>query len=168
MRAVRHDRSEAAFAALFGHFAPRVKAYLMRRGSDSAQAEEITQDVMAALWHKAHLFDPARAPLAAWVFTLARNRRIDVLRQSRRPVPEDLAWGPDAAPPTEDALAFQQDCARLAPALETLPAGQREILERAYFGELSHGEIAELTGLPLGTIKSRIRLGLDRLRHAMK
>ena len=168
MAAVRDARDEAAFARLFGHFAPRVKAFLMRSGADATLAEECAQETMAALWHKAHLFDPARASVATWIFTIARNRRIDALRRQRRPEPEDLTWGPEPEPDQADAMALQQESAQLGEALATLPEKQRLLIEKAYFGDLTQSEIAAETGLPLGTIKSRIRLALDRLRHEMK
>lgn len=168
MLAVRDNRDEAAFAELFGHFAPRVKAFLMRSGADMTMAEECTQEVMATLWHKAHLFDPSRASVATWVFTIARNRKIDALRKQRRPEPEDLSWGPEAEPAQEEVIGLQQESEQLGRALAALPEKQRILVEQAYFGDLSHSEIAEKTGLPLGTIKSRIRLALDRLRHTMK
>lgn len=165
---IRDARDEAAFADLFRHFAPRVKGFLIRSGADAALAEECTQEVMATLWQKAHLFDPSRASVATWVFTIARNRKIDALRKQRRPEPEDLTWGPGAAPDQEHVLNLQQESAHLGRAIAALPDKQKELIEKAYFGDLSHSEIAEQTGLPLGTIKSRIRLALDRLRHTMK
>nr|WP_245189158.1 sigma-70 family RNA polymerase sigma factor [Mameliella alba] len=164
---IRDNRDEAAFVALFRHFAPRVKAFLMRSGADAAQAEECVQDVMATVWQKAAQFDPARASAATWIFTIARNRRIDALRKQKRPEPEDLPWGPEAEPDQEDRLGLQQETEHLGAALASLPAKQRDLIEKAYFGDLTHSEIAEATGLPLGTIKSRIRLALQRLRHAM-
>lgn len=164
---IRDAQDQAAFAELFQHFAPRVKAFLIKSGSDAALAEECAQEVMATLWHKAHLFDPARATVATWVFTIARNKRIDVLRKQRRPEPEDLGWGPEAEPDQHDVMALQQETAQLRDAMTALPEAQRELIEKAYFGDLSHREIASQTGLPLGTIKSRIRLALDRLRHSM-
>jgi RNA polymerase sigma factor (sigma-70 family) len=167
MQRVARDSDEAAFAQLFGYFAPRVKGFLIKSGSPPALAEDCVQDVMATVWNKAHLFDPSRASVATWVFTIARNRRIDLLRKARRPEPEDLPWGPEPEPDQADAMALQQDSALLGKALKTLPAAQRELIEKAYFGDLSHGEIAGLTGLPLGTIKSRIRLALEKLRQAM-
>ena len=157
-----------AFAELFEHFAPRVKGFLIRSGANDTLAEECTQEVMATIWQKSHLFDPTRASVSTWIFTIARNRKIDALRKQRRPEPEDLTWGPEAEPDQEDALSLQQECAHLDQAIAALPLKQRELIEKAYFGDLSHSEIAEETGLPLGTIKSRIRLALDRLRHAMK
>lgn len=168
VEAVRDNRDQAAFAALFRHFAPRVKGFLMKSGASAELAEEVAQEVMSTLWRKAHLFDPTKASVATWVFTIARNRRIDMLRKQRRPEPEDLPWGPEADRDQEDALALQQDTERLGKALKALPEKQRVLVERAYFGELTHSEIAEETGLPLGTIKSRIRLALERLRHQMK
>lgn len=167
MAAIAQNQDQDAFAELFRHFAPRVKAFLMKSGADAGLAEDCMQDVMAALWHKAHMYDPARASVATWIFTLARNRRIDLLRRSARPEPEDLPWGPEAPPEQADVLALQQDTERLVAALANLPEKQRSLVQRAYFGDLSHAEISLETGLPLGTIKSRIRLALDRLRHAM-
>jgi RNA polymerase sigma-70 factor (ECF subfamily) len=167
LRRVRDLRDETAFAALFDHFAPRVKGFLLRAGASETVAEDCAQDVMATVWHKAHQFDPARASVATWIFTIARNRRIDTIRRARRPEPEDLGWGPEPEPDQADAMVLQQESARLVDALAQLPEKQRSLIERAYYGELSHSEIAAETGLPLGTIKSRIRLALERLRHAM-
>ncbi|QXT41327.1 sigma-70 family RNA polymerase sigma factor [Gymnodinialimonas ceratoperidinii] len=167
MAAIAQNQDQAAFAELFRHFAPRVKAFLMKSGADASLAEDCMQDVMATLWRKAHMYDPARASVATWIFTIARNRRIDLLRRAARPEPEDLPWGPEAPPEQAEALALQQDTERLAAALAKLPEKQRSLVQRAYFGDLSHAEISLETGLPLGTIKSRIRLALDRLRHAM-
>ncbi|WP_170479423.1 sigma-70 family RNA polymerase sigma factor [Ruegeria arenilitoris] len=167
VRRIRDEKDQLAFAELFRHFAPRVKAFLIKSGSDATTAEECAQEVMATLWHKAHLFDPSRATVATWVFTIARNKRIDVLRKQRRPEPEDLGWGPEAEPDQDDVIALQQETAQLRDAMAALPDAQRELIQKAYFGDLSHREIASQTGLPLGTIKSRIRLALDRLRHAM-
>lgn len=167
MRRIRDEGDTAAFRELFEYFAPRVKGFLMKSGASEAMAEECTQEVMATVWHKSRLFDPTRAGVATWVFTIARNQRIDALRKQRRPEPEDLPWGPEPEPDQEDVLLMQQESTRLGRAMASLPDRQRDLIERAYFGDLSHSEIAAETGLPLGTIKSRIRLALERLRHAM-
>lgn len=165
-RVAAHQDADA-FTALFEHFAPRVKAFLIKSGADHTLAEECAQDVMVTVWNKAAQFDAARASVATWVFTIARNRRIDMLRRDRRPEPEQLDWGPSTEEDQHDALALQQETEKLARAIRELPEKQRIVVERAYLGELTHSEIAEETGLPLGTIKSRIRLALERLRHAM-
>ncbi|MGB3407388.1 MAG: sigma-70 family RNA polymerase sigma factor [Jannaschia sp.] len=166
--AVGSERDRAAFAELFRQYGPRVKGFLMRTGLTPAMAEDCMQDVMVSLWRKAHLYDPTRATVSTWLFTIARNRKIDLIRKTRRPEPEELPWGPQAEPEQADVIALKQDSQRLAEAVATLPPKQRDLIERAFFGDLTHSEIATQTGLPLGTIKSRIRLAIDRLRYAME
>ena len=168
MLAVRDRRDRAAFVALFDHFAPRLKGFVMRSGTGSGQAEEIVQDVMLTVWRKAQQYDPARAQVSAWIYQIARNRQIDVSRKENRPLPEELGEAPDLEPDASQALALDQEADQLKQALARLQPDQRAIIERAYMGELSHQEISTQTGLPLGTIKSRIRLGLERLRHDLK
>ena len=164
--ATHGDRN--AFAALFDHFAPRVKSFLMRRGASEAQAEDCTQDVMVTIWKKANLFNPQRAAASTWIFTIARNRHIDLVRKQNRPIPTDYqpqdAFEADGA----DIYSKQQDVVLLNKAMEDLPEKQRDIIQQAFLGELSHQEIANHSGLPLGTIKSRIRLAIERMRHTMK
>jgi RNA polymerase sigma factor (sigma-70 family) len=168
MVAVRDRQDKAAFAALFRHFAPRIKGFLMKSGTEASVAEDCAQEVMAIVWQKAHLFDPTRASVATWIFTIARNRRIDVARKARRPEPEALDWGNDDHEPDQaEVYEAAQETARLTAALSDLPENQRVLIARAFYGEISHSEIAAETGLPLGTIKSRIRLALDRLRTRM-
>ena len=167
MVAIAERQDQKAFAEIFRHFAPRVKSFLMRGGADAALAEECMQDVMATLWRKARLYDPARASVSTWIFTVARNRKIDLLRKYARPEPEDVPWGPEEEPAQIEVVALKQDSKRLSAALKALPEKQRALIEHAYFGEMTHSEIADETGLPLGTIKSRIRLALERLRHNM-
>ena len=167
VKRVSDAQDTAAFTALFEHFAPRVKAFLMKSGASHAQAEEVAQDVMVTVWKKAAQFDPSRASVATWIFTIARNRRIDMLRRDRRPEPEELFWGPEEEPDQLQVIALQQESDQLSAAIATLPEKQRIMIEQAYFSDRSHSEIAEETGLPLGTIKSRIRLALERLRHSL-
>ena len=168
LKRIQLDQDQKAFAELFGYFAPRVKAFLMKSGASPSMAEECAQEVMATLWHKAHLFDPSRASVATWIFTIARNKRIDALRKQRRPEPEDLQWGPESEPEASDILVLQQETNLLTQAMLALPSQQRDLIKKAYFGDLSHSEIAVETGLPLGTIKSRLRLALSKLRKTMK
>jgi RNA polymerase sigma-70 factor (ECF subfamily) len=160
-------KDTSAFEELFNHFAPRVKAFLMKSGADPQMAEECSQEVMATVWRKAHLFDPARASVSTWIFTIARNKKIDAIRKLNRPEPEQLYPEQDYEPDQEEVVELQQETERLATALGELPEKKRVLIEKAYLGELSHSEIAEITGLPLGTIKSRIRLALEKLRHSM-
>ena len=168
LRRIQENQDQQAFAELFSYFAPRVKAFLIKSGANPGLAEECTQEVMATLWHKAHLFDPSRAGVSTWIFTIARNKKIDALRKQRRPEPEDLTWGPEAELEAADVLALQQEIKNLSKAIAGLPEQQRDLIKRAYYGDLSHSEIATETGLPLGTIKSRIRLALVKLRQTLK
>lgn len=172
MLAVKHERDRTAFGLVFDFYAPRLKGFVMRTGVPAAQAEDIVQEVLLTVWRKADQFDPERAQVSAWIYQIARNRQIDVLRKENRVMPEVLvdelkdegAVGEDAS----QILALDQEAETLRKALAQLKPGQREMVEKAYLGELSHSEIQAETGLPLGTIKSRIRLGLEKLRHELK
>jgi RNA polymerase sigma-70 factor (ECF subfamily) len=168
LQRVRDQRDKSAFQSLFGHFAPRLKTMFQRSGLPAAQAEELVQDVLLTVWRKAGLFDAERAEASAWIYGIARNRMIDHMRKSRRPLPEDLLHPEEMSENPVQAFALEQEVERLRLAVAKLPDDQRILIEHAYLGELSHSEIKDLTGLPLGTVKSRIRLGLDRLRHALK
>lgn len=166
--AVRDRRDRAAFGRLFDHFGPRLKAMLVRGGLRDGSAEDVVQDVMLAVWHKAVQFDPHRAPAAAWIYRIARNRQIDLAR--RRPVPqaEELTEPESNEPDAVQVLALQQEAARLRAALARLGPEQMRVIEQAFLEDLPHSTISEISGLPLGTIKSRIRLGIDRLRRDLK
>lgn len=169
-RAIAADRDRQAFAELFDYFAPRIKAYLMRLGLPGPEAEELTQEVMIVLWHKAGLFDPAKSSLATWLFRVARNRRIDALRRARGKEldAEDPSLHPSAPEAPDDAIGAVQRDARVRQAMAALPAEQLELIQLAFFIGLSHSQIAEETGLPLGTVKSRLRLAFARLKRALE
>jgi len=168
MLAIRDRRDKQAFARLFDHFAPRLKGFVVRSGLDAAQAEEIVQDVMLTIWRKADQFDPERAQVSGWIYQITRNRQIDVVRRVGRAMPEELKHEDDHEPDAGQVVALEQETGKLKQALKRLKPEQRMMIEKAYLGDLTHQEIQAETGLPLGTIKSRIRLGLDRLRHELK
>ncbi|AWK89960.1 sigma-70 family RNA polymerase sigma factor [Azospirillum thermophilum] len=169
LRAVaeRHDRQ--AFALLFGHFAPRVKAYMLKLGMPQARAEDLAQETMLTVWRKAGLYDPARAEPATWVFTIARNLRIDALRRERHPEVSDelLEQQEDDRPPADALLAAGQRARRLRAALAGLSPEQAEVVRLSFFADLAHPAIAERLNLPLGTVKSRLRLALGKIRKAL-
>lgn len=167
---IAQKADRAAFAELFRQFAPRLKAYLMRRGCDFAEAEELMQETMVMVWRRAASFDPARASAATWLFTIARNKRIDALRKQHRPEfdPADPALVPDSAPVGEEPLLAQERGQRLAQALAALPPEQAALIRLAYFDERAQSDIAAETKLPLGTVKSRLRLALVKLRRAFE
>jgi len=169
MLAVAAQRDKAAFADLFSYFAPRLKAYLMRLGSDAGLAEELAQEAMIMVWRRAATFDSSQASVGTWVFTIARNKRIDALRRQRRPDldPADPLLLPEPAEPADQRIAALQRQERVRRALTSLPPEQVEVVKMAYFEDKAHGTIAEETDLPLGTVKSRLRLALARLRKAL-
>ena len=167
---VAERRDQRAFAQLFDFFAPRLKAYLMRLGLDASAAEDLVQEVMTVLWHKAHLYDPAKSSLSTWLFRIARNRRIDLVRRDRsdRLDPADPLLIP-SDPPAPDATVEAEDRERIVhTALESLPGEQVELVRMAFFLGRAHAEIAEATGLPLGTVKSRIRLAFGKLKKLLE
>ena len=162
-------KSKAAFKKLFEYCAPRLKGYLMRLGSSEAQAEELVQDVMLTVWRKAALFDRRKAAASIWLFTIARNRRIDILRREKYPEldPEDPALVPDEEVQPDDAVIMAERKAEVQSAMATLPEEQVELVKLAFYKGWSHSEIAKETGLPLGTVKSRLRLSFTRLKEAL-
>jgi RNA polymerase sigma factor (sigma-70 family) len=170
LRAVALTRDRTAFAELFRFFAPRVKSYLMRLGVDAALAEELMQEAMIMVWRRADSFDPRQASVGTWIFTIARNKRIDALRREKRPTPDpaDPALSGDPPVSAEARVAGAETERRMRRALEQLPAEQAELIKMAYFDDETHSMIAAKTRLPLGTVKSRLRLALGRLRRTLE
>ena len=169
MTSLTHNGDRFAFASLFDHFAPRVNSYLLRLGLERMAAEEITQEVMLTLWLKPALFDPSKSSLSTWLFRIARNRRIDAARRERRGSfdENDLMLHPAASPLPDDILAEAARADHVRLVMADLPPDQIDLLRLAFFDGLSHSQIADATGLPLGTVKSRIRLAFARLRHLL-
>lgn len=166
---VARSGDRQAFAELFDHWAPRLEAHLMRTGSDRAAAEEIAQETLTVLWTRAGLFDPTRSSLATWLHRIARNRRIDRNRAARARVFDetDPMLVPESIESAEIGIDRARAEAKVAEALADLPADQGRLVRLAFFDGLSHSEIAAATGLPLGTVKSRMRLAFGRLRRAL-
>ena len=169
---IAQKRDREAFAQLFDFYAPRIEGWLVRAGVERAAAEEICQDAMATLWRKAALYDPGKATPATWLYRIARNRRIDLARRDRVSLiePGDAAFDivdENAVDPDRSVDARDREEA-LRSALVQLPPEQLELVRLAFFDGLSHSLIAERTGLPLGTVKSRIRLAFGRLRKLLE
>lgn len=162
-------RDQTAFAAFFDLYAVRVKAFLLRYGTDDSDADDIAQDAMVQVWRKAETFDPKKASPSTWVFTIARNRRIDRLRKIARakPIEDDPLFQPDPEPDAVDVISAGELEGRVRMAMSALPKEQRQVIEASFFIGMSHGEIAETIKLPLGTVKSRIRLAFKSLRAAL-
>jgi RNA polymerase sigma factor (sigma-70 family) len=167
LRSVGQNKNREAFAELFDYYAPRVKSFLMKGGARADQADELAQDVMLTVWQKAESFDPARASAGTWIYTVARNKRIDALRKRgalmEEALPEENTLK-DETPAASEIIARQQETDAMNEALKSLPSEQADLLYKSFFEEKTHSDIAKETKLPLGTVKSRIRLALDKLR----
>lgn len=163
-------KDKAAFSVLFTYFAPRVKGMLMRSGFDAARAEEVAQETLLTVWHKAAMFDPAGASASAWIYTIARNLRIDVLRRDQRG--NRMFDAVNREPPVEvaspvDDLSTAEVELRVRDALVGLSKEQRDVVILSFFESKAHPEIAEALGIPLGTVKSRLRLAMKHLRDTL-
>ncbi|MEM1268145.1 MAG: sigma-70 family RNA polymerase sigma factor [Pseudomonadota bacterium] len=167
LRIAARDRD--AFGVFFGRYAGRVKAYLIAAGMPGADADEVAQEVMVAVWRRADSYDASKAGAATWVFTIARNRRIDLFRRRARPEPDpnDPLFQPDPEPSGLETVSAAQIQVLVRGALSGLPEEQRAVLRAAFFDGQSHAEVAERLDLPLGTVKSRIRLAFRHLRETL-
>jgi RNA polymerase sigma-70 factor (ECF subfamily) len=167
--AVGVRRDGQAFTALFDHFGPRVQAQMLRGGVTVAAAEDLAQDVMETIWRKAHLYDPSQSAAVTWIFQIARNRRVDVKRRSREHccAVDDFFDIPDPAEANDEQLDAAQRRKHVRAALDTLPHEQVAVVHLAFFEGLSHRAIARRLNMPLGTVKSRLRLACTRLRRLL-
>jgi len=173
IEAIATGRDRAAFVELFNFFAPRIKAYLVRAGASESQAEEVAQETMLSVWRKAALFDPASAGAGTWIFTIARNLRIDAIRREQRGggvrVSEvEAEFEVDATPAPDARLAAAQSETRVRQALAQLSGDQLQVVQMSFFQELAHADIARSLKIPLGTVKSRLRLAMKRMRGLLE
>jgi len=170
LRAVAENRDRKAFQELYAHFSPRLNAYVLRHGTEPQIAEEVVQESMVKVWRKAGQFDPSKAAASTWIFTIARNMRIDLLRRNYRPEPDknDPAFTPDPEPQAFDTVSLGEDSLRLRRSIEKLPVEQQKVLQLAFFEDKPHSEVAKELNMPLGTVKSRIRLALRHLRSEIR
>ena len=169
LQRIAEKRDRAAFIKIYQHFAPRVRSFLLGQNVPPAAADDVLQEVMLAVWNKASLFNPDKAAPSTWIFAIARNKRIDRIRRESKPDldPEEPALQPAAPDAADDSMMLGQRKTAVAAAIQELPADQRIVIEYSFMKGLSHGEIAEQLGLPLGTVKSRIRLAFGRLRKEL-
>lgn len=170
LRRIAETRDRKAFAELFDSYAPRVKAFMMRKGSGAEQAEDLVQETMIAVWSKAALFVAERGSVPTWIFTIARNLRIDRLRREKADLFVTLeghdAESEDVSP--DEALGRVQEDSAVAQALSLIPDEQRQLLVMSFMEDMAQSEIAAKLQIPLGTVKSRMRLAYARLRKLLE
>jgi RNA polymerase sigma-70 factor, ECF subfamily len=167
---IADERDKSALADLFRLFAPRIKAMMLRLAVTDAQAEDLVQETLLTVWRKAHLYSPDRGAVSTWLFAIARNLRIDMLRrQSNRPYVDYETLVLESPMPIGSAVAEErQIIERVSLAIETLSPEQREVVRLSFINDLPHSEIATKVGIPLGTVKSRLRLAYERLRPLLE
>ncbi len=159
---IAEKRDKHSFMLLFDHFSPRVNAYLLGQGAESSMAEDLSQEALLALWNKAHLYSRDKAAVSTWLFRVARNLWIDRLRKQR-----GIAYESDEnlVETVDDDARLNADGERLKAVLDTLPQNQAQVVYKSYYEGKSHSEIAEETGMPLGSVKSSLRLAMKAFRQ---
>jgi RNA polymerase sigma-70 factor (ECF subfamily) len=166
---IARERDRRAFAVLFAYYFPRVKAYLLRAGASATVAEDLAQETMLRVWRRAATFDPGAGAASTWIFVIARNLRTDVFRGQRLVnIDLDPSDAPDAQPTGETIVIMNERMERVRQALDALSQEQARIVRLFYFDEKPHSEIARALGIPLGTVKSRVRLAVARLRAQLE
>lgn len=167
LKNIAQNRDREAFIRIFSYYAPRLKSFLLRGGFPDQTAEELVQETFLTIWKKAKSYNPEKASPSTWIYTIARNKKIDYLRKYSRPEPdpEDLKNSEQIHP--IDALQRKQESDEIRNLLKELPKEQAQLIRKAFYEDKSHQEIADETGIPLGTVKSRIRLGLKKLKSGL-
>jgi RNA polymerase sigma-70 factor, ECF subfamily len=170
LKRIAEHRDRASFARLFDHYAPRVKSFMMRKGASPEQAEDLVQETMIAVWSKAGMYVADRGSVTTWIFTIARNLRIDRLRREKTSLFTDIddydAESSDV--PQDDAMSRLQEDSQVAKALAQIPEEQRALLILSYVEDLPQSEIATRLRIPLGTVKSRMRLAYRRMKKLLE
>ena len=167
---IANERDQLAFEFLFRYFAPRIKSYCLKLGADSSAAEDITQEAMVSIWRNAGQFDPSKAAPSTWVFTIARNLAIDRFRKSRRPQFDfnDPALVPEDQLPPDQLIEQTELQENIRQIMDALSSNERNVLMLSFFENLSHFEISRRLNLPVGTVKSRIRLAFGKIRFKLE
>ena len=167
--AVAESKDRKAFKQLFDYFAPRIKGFCQNNGSTADRADEVVQEAFVNVWRKASLFDPKKASAGAWIFAIARNSRIDLIRKENRPEADttDPFFEQNEPESPLAMLETERKSKTLRNFVKCLPAEQQQVLKLAFFEEKAHSEVAEELGIPLGTVKSRIRLAFKRIRSEL-
>ena len=167
---VAEVRDKTAFSQLFEHFGPRIKGFMMRKGADAELAEDLAQDTMITVWRKAHMYSREKGTVSTWIFTIARNRRIDWARRADNVQFADIADYDQASddPGSDETVTSTQEAGYVAEAIQALPEDQKQVISMAFMEDLTQMEISDRLSLPLGTVKSRMRLAYQKLARSLE
>lgn len=170
MKRLSERQDQDAFNMLFDYYSPRIRSVMIKQGCSGELADEIAQETLLKVWRKAAMFNPDKGSVASWVFTIARNLKIDRFRKELpwQKLPEDFDQIPSDCQQADEIVSENQRRDQLLLVLETLPKEQRQIVTMSFLEGQSHGEIAKTLDLPLGTVKSRMRLAATKIKKAMK
>ncbi|HAS64217.1 MAG TPA: RNA polymerase subunit sigma [Vibrio sp.] len=164
------QRDTNAFAIVFTHFSPRLKQFAFKHMGNEQVAVELVQETMATVWQKSALFDGSKSALSTWIYTIARNLCFDLLRKQKGRQAHILAddiWPSDFLPPDlieHYAPEHEMLKEQVIKFLDILPEAQRKVVQAVYLEDLPHQQVAEMYDIPLGTVKSRLRLAVEKLR----
>ena len=170
IRAIADRKDKSAFEALFRFYGPRIKAVLMKSGATAHEAEEVMQETIVLIWRKAEQYDPKKASPSTWIYTIARNRRIDLFRRENRPAldPEDPYFSQSSSQPDGEQVSTEKQRTRMIrDRLKTLPDNQQILVRKAFYEDMTHQAIATELYMPLGTVKSRLRIAMRDLREQL-
>jgi RNA polymerase sigma-70 factor, ECF subfamily len=168
LKKISHERDAGAFRSLFLTFCPKVRAMLVRQGADKETAEEIAQETMLAVWRKSHQYSRERGSVSAWIYAIARNLRLDRVRQQAvwQRCHQEFETIERLHAPADQPRSWERERGEIEGALGTLSPEQLQVIQLSFVDGLSQNEIAAKLGVPLGTVKSRMRLAFERLRHS--
>ncbi len=167
---IASNQDRLAFNTVFRYFAPRLKSFLIKAGSTETQAEEVIQEVMIAVWTKAGTYDKVKSSVGTWIYTIARNKRIDKLRKDKRHFLSESDDGLEIPVQStqENEIFNSQLSSNINKYIDRLPKEQGLLIKLSYFYNKTHADISEELKIPLGTVKSRIRLALSKMRHLVE
>jgi len=166
---IANFKSKDAFVRLFNHFAPRIKSYLIKSGLTPNEAEDLSQETLITVWNKAKLFDSSKSAASTWIFTIGRNKRIDHLRRQKHPIPSQDDIPSDIDENSHDTTLEKEQIFNIIKSeIKNLPIEQSDVLKKSFFEGKSHIQISKDLSIPLGTVKSRIRLAITSIRKKTK
>jgi len=167
---IAETQDRLAFSNIFNYFAPRLKSFFIKLGCSESQSEEIIQEVMISIWTKSKTYNSEKSSVSTWVYTIAKNKRIDKIRKEKKHYSSESDESLEIPIPSiqEDQVIATEISEKINNCISYLPKEQAELLKLSYFYEKTHSDIASELKIPLGTVKSRIRLALSKMKNLVE